>query len=172
MRNKKAIFFTVFFFLFILSFNNLSAQNTSPKTALELSKGNKIKYVKPGKKARIWYEGQKYKVYIDSIGPDKIFTKEKNFEINKTNKIAIKFKATIITGSIIGTAGLLFTGLGTTWIIKGYQSNDLGGVLLIVFGFVVDAVAVPVTAIGSGIIFIGKKYKRNKGWNFKAVQIE
>jgi len=159
-------------FLLLSGFLNLiSAQNTL-QTALELSKGNKIRYVKPGKKAVIRYEGQKYKIWIDSISPDKIFTKADSFKISNINTISIKFKGTQITGSIVGTAGVLFTGLGTYAIISGLQSNTLGGAFAVVFGIVIDIIGVPVAAIGTSIFFIGKKYKRTKGWDFKAVQME
>ncbi len=158
--------------LFLLFFKLINAQNNEIKTALEISKGTKIKYVKAGKKISIWYEGEKYKVWVDSIGQNEIFTKNKVFEINKADKISVRFRATMISGSIIGTGGLLFTGLGTALIIKGISSNDLGGVFVAIIGIAVDIIAVPVTVIGTSVFFVGKKYKKSKGWRFKAVQIE
>ena len=168
---STVLFLSIFLFLFG-NLNTLYAQKNSVKTALELSKGTKIKYVKHGKKVGIWYEGQKYKVWIDSIGQKEIFTKYNTFEINKIDKISIRFKGTMITGSIIGTGGLLFTGLGTTIIIKGLNSNDLGGVFVVIIGTVIDMIGIPATAIGTSVFFIGKKYKKSKGWKYKAVQIE
>ncbi len=171
MKNQRILIISGIFLLLSVFSNLISAQNIL-QTALELSKGNKIKYVKPGRKAVIWYKNQKYKIRIDSIGPDKIFTKTDSFQISNINKISIKFKGTQITGSIVGTAGVLFTGLGTYAIISGLQSNTLGGAFAVVFGIVIDIIGVPVAAIGTSIFFIGKKYKRTKGWDFKAVQIE
>jgi len=172
MKSIKLIL--VFFFIFSLSgnLNLIFAQTGFVKTALEISKGTKIKYVKTGKRVRIWYEGQKYKIWIDSIGPDKLFSKDNTFEINKIDKIAIKYKASIITGSIIGTTGLIFTGIGTAMIIKGSQSKTLGGAFAVAFGLVIDIIGVTTTAVGSVILFIGKKYKKSKDWKFKAVQLE
>ena len=168
---STVLFLSIFLFLFG-NLNTLYAQKNSVKTALELSKGTKIKYVKPGKKVKIWSEGIKYNIWVDSISPDKIFTNTETFEINKIDKIAVRFKATIITGSIIGTGGLLFTGLGTYAILKGLNSNDLGGVFAVFFGIVIDAIGIPVAAIGTSVFFIGKKYKKSKDWKFKAVQVE
>ena len=163
-------------FLSIFLFGNLNilyAQKSSVKTALELSKGTKIKYVKPAKKVKIWSEGIKYNVWVDSISPDKIFTKYNTFEINKIDKIAVRFKATIITGSIIGTGGLLFTGLGTVILIDGLKRDFLDGrLILTIFGGFIDFIGITATSVGTSIFFIGKKYKKNKGWKFKAVQIE
>ncbi len=167
-----SVFLTLLLFFQYGNINPLNAQDHKIQSALEISKGSKIKYLRHGKKAKIWYEGQKYNVWVDSIGQDEIFTSDKTFEINKIEKIAIRFKATMITGSVIGTAGLLFTGVGTVMIIKGYQSNDLGGVFAVIAGILLDIIAVPVTAIGTSVFFIGKKYKKSKGWQFKAVQIE
>ncbi len=171
MKYSKSIVFI--FSVFLIFFNiSIYAQNNSVKTALELSKGSKFKYVKPGRKAGIWYEGQKYKVWIDSISQNEIFTENNIFEISKIDKISIRFKGTLITGSIIGTGGLLFTGLGTFAIIKGLQGNDLGAAFTVIIGIVIDIIGIPVTAIGTSVFFIGKKYKKTKGWKFKAVQTE
>ena len=78
----------------------------------------------------------------------------------------------MITGSVIGTGGLVFTGLGTYAIISGLLSYDLGGAFAVVFGIVIDMIGVPVTAIGTSVFFYRKTYRKNKGWQFKAVQIE
>ncbi len=142
------------------------------QTALELSKGNKFKYIKPGRKATVWYEEEKYKVWVDSIGIDKIFTKNKIFKISQIDKIAVRYRGTMITGSILGTAGVIFTGLGTALIIKGLISNDLGGIFAVIIGISADIIGIPLTSVGSAVFFIGKKYKKDKGWKFKAVQIE
>ena len=171
MKYLKSVLLFLSVFLFG-NLNTLNAQKSSVNTALELSKGTKIKYVKPGNKVKIWSEVTKYTIWIDSISPNKIFTNTETFEIHKIDKIAVRFKATIITGSIIGTAGLLFTGFGTYAILKGLNSNELSGVFAVFFGIVIDAISIPVTAIGTSVFFIGKKYKKSKGWNFKAVQIE
>ena len=172
MKHLKLLILITFILSVFFHAEELFAQNRNINTALEISKGSKLKYLKHGKKVKIWYEGQKYKVWIDSIGQNEIFTSEKTFEINKIDKIAIRFKATMITGSIIGTGGLVFTGLGTYVIVKGLLSNDLGGAFAVVFGIVIDMIGVPLTAIGTSVFFIGKKYKKNKGWQFKAVQLE
>ncbi len=169
---STVLFLSIFLFLFG-NLNTLYAQKNSVKTALELSKGTKIKYVKPGKKVKIWSEGIKYNIWVDSISPDKIFTNTETFEINKIDKIAVRFKATIITGSIIGTGGLLFTGLGTVILIDGLKKDFLDGrLILTIFGGVMDFIGITTTSVGTSIFFIGKKYKKSKGWQFKAVQIE
>ncbi|MCF6183397.1 MAG: hypothetical protein L3J56_02015 [Bacteroidales bacterium] len=171
MKNQRILIISGIFLLLSGFSNLISAQNTL-QAALELSKGNKIKYVKPGRKAVIWYENQKYKIKIDSIGPDKIFTKTDSFRISNINKISVRFKGTQIAGSIIGTAGVVFIGLGAGLIITGLRSNDLGGVFVVAIGIIANIIGIPLTAVGSSFFFIGKKYKRAKGWNFKAVQIE
>ena len=100
------------------------------------------------------------------------------FEIDKSDKIGIKFKATQITGAIVGTSGLLITALGTFLIIEAQDSEGLGTgeaivklLFLTAFGIIIDAVGIAATVTGASIFFIGKKYKKDKGWNYKAVQI-
>ncbi len=168
---KQILFIFLIVFLSIVNSEKIFGQKKI-QTALELSKNNKFRYIKSGRKARIHINNQKYKVWIDSISPDKIFTKDTAFEIDKIDKIAIRYRGTMISGSIIGTAGLLFTGVGTAMIIQGFKSNDLGGVFAVIIGLAIDIIGVPVAGIGASVFFIGKKYKKNKGWKFKAVQIE
>lgn len=158
--------------ILLFSFIELSSQNkTQNKTVIEIQKKNKIKTVKIGRKIRVWYEGEKYKGFLDSITPTSIFINQKEFEIAKIEKIGIKFKGTQITGAIIGTTGLLATSLGGIFIYNGYKSNDLGGIFLVVAGTIIDIIGIPILAIGSPMFFIGKKYKKKKGWKFKAVKV-
>jgi hypothetical protein len=169
LKSTRA-FVMLILFGFILS-NIVSAQN-DPKVVIQMKKGDKIKNVNEGKKVRVWYEGEKYAGYIDSIGVENLYMDGKAFQIEKIEKIGIKYKGTIITGAIVGTAGVLFGALGTYMIIDGTRSGDLGGLLVVVFGVMIDAVSVPVIVVGSTVAFIGKKYKKDKGWEFKAVQLE
>ena len=160
--------------LFFISFSGkkLVAQtDTYDEVIIEMQKDDKIKEVKTGKKIRIWYEGEKHSGRLDSITTGTIFVDGQEFEIDKIDKIGIKFKGTQITGAIVGTTGLIITSLGGLIIYQAYQEESLGAVILIVFGVIVEAIGIPVLAIGASIFFIGKKYKKSKGWNYKAVQV-
>jgi hypothetical protein len=158
-------------FLFSIGIHQPFFGQNEPEVVLEMKKGEKIKNVTDGKKVRIWYEGKKIKGYIDSIGAETIFIDGKDYAIDMIEKIGIKYKGTIITGSIVGTAGVLIGSFGTYMIIGGYKAGDLGGVLAVVFGTLFDIVSVPVIIVGGSVAFIGKTYKKDKGWEFKAVQI-
>ncbi len=167
-------FKTLLILIFITSPGSeiLFSQTNLSGTALEISKGEKIKYIKPGRKIRVWSEGQKYKVWIDSISPNKIHTSQGVFDINKTDKIAVNLRATQISGGIVGTAGIFTSSLSVYLIIKGFQADDLGGIFMVIIGILGNIIAIPVTAIGTTVFFIGKKYKTDKGWRFNTVQIE
>jgi len=162
-------FFLIIFLFFSFSNDLLSQTN---ETVIEIQKKDKVKTIKVGRKIRVWYEGEKYKGHLDSITPLSIFINEKEFEISKIEKIGIKFKGTQITGAILGTSGLLVSSLGGVIIYNGYQEeNPLGKIILVVIGTVVEIIGIPVLTIGSSMFLIGKKYKKRKGWNFKAVQV-
>ena len=66
---------------------------------------------------------------------------------------------------------LVISSFGTLVILKGLSSNTLGGAFAVLLGVVIDAIGVPTLIIGSSLLFIGKKYKKSKGWKFKAVQV-
>ncbi len=161
-----------FFLLFAFFASHIAMSQDDPKVVIQMKKENKIKNVNEGKKVRVWYEGERYSGYIDSIGADAMYMDGKEFEVDKIEKIGIKFKGTIITSAVVGTAGLLFTSLGTYMIIDGTNSGNLAGVIVVLFGVIIDVVAIPVTVVGGSIAFIGKKYKKEKGWDFSIVQLE
>ncbi len=167
--NGKIAFLAIFF-LFNIFLNTISFAQPG-NVVLEMKKGEKVKNIEEGKKVKIWYNGEKYSGNISSIKADSIFMDTLEFKIKEIEKIGIKFKGTIITGSIVGTVGLIFATFGTVAIISGYNSNSLGGAFVVLFGVVIDAVSVPVIIIGTTVATIGKKYKIEKGWEFKAVQL-
>ena len=169
-QNSLLLILGILLFIFPTK-QSFSQSDPLNKVIIELQKGNKIKQIKSGKIVRIWYAGEKFKGRLDSITPNTIFVNDKEFDINKIEKIGIKFKGTIITGSIVGTAGLLFTSLGTMLIIKGYSSGGLGGAIGVAIGVIIDLFAVPTLALGTSIVLIGKKYKIKKGWTLKSVQV-
>ncbi|MCD4793950.1 MAG: hypothetical protein K8R54_11990 [Bacteroidales bacterium] len=176
---KVTSFFLITLFFISFSGKQLVAQtDTYDKVVLEMQKDDKIKKVKIGKRVRIWYEGEKYTGYLDSITNETIFVDGQELEIEKIEKIGIKFKATQITGAVIGTSGLLITALGTFLIIEAQDTEGLDiaatlakVIILTAFGVIIDAVGITSTTIGASIFFIGKKYKKSKGWNFTAVQL-
>jgi hypothetical protein len=158
-------------FFFNAGLHSTSFSQKGPDVVLEMKNGDKIKNVDEGKKVRIWYEGEKYAGYLDSIGAETLYIDGKEYNIDKIDKIGIKFKGTIITGSIVGTAGVLFGALGTYMIINGEKVGDWGGLFSVIFGIMIDAVSIPVIIVGGSVAFIGKKYKKDKGWEFKAAQM-
>ncbi len=161
------------FILFFLIFNIISPDYIKGQnTAIELSKGNKIKYLKPGRIIKIYINGEKYKGKTDSITPDKVFINGTGFSVNEIDKISVRYRGTMIAGSITGTAGVAFGGLGAALIISGYDSNDLGGAVMVALGIFSEIIAIPAIIAGSSIFFAGKQYKKSKGWTFKTVQLE
>ncbi len=170
----KSILLTVFSLIFILFYSiELKAQeNIESEIILEIQKKDKTKEIKIGRKIRVWYEGEKHKGRLDSISPTSIFIGEKEFEIAQIEKLGIKFKGTQITGAILGTAGLVVSSFGGVLIYNAYQEdNAFGAVILIVAGVIVEIIGIPVLAIGSSMFLIGKKYKKEKGWSYKSVQV-
>jgi len=163
---------TLVLFLFGFSISYPMAAQNDPKVVIQMKKGDKIKNVNEGKKVRLWYEGEKYAGYIDSIGVENLYMGGKALQIDRIEKIGIKFKGTIITGAVVGTAGVLFGALGTYFIIDGTKNGNWEGIFAVLFGVMIDAVSIPVIIVGSTVAFIGKKYKKDKGWEFKAVQLE
>lgn len=182
---KKLSFIRITLFvlitLFFISFSGkklIAQTDTYDEVVIEMQKDDKIKEVKTGKKVRIWYEGEKHSGRLDSITTETIFTDGQEFEIDKIDKIGIKFKATQITGAIVGTSGLLITALGTYLIIEAQNTDGLDAMealvkilVLSALGIIIDAVGITATVTGASIFFIGKKYKKSKGWNYKAVQV-
>lgn len=166
----KKLFVLIFVFtVFQVSF--ITAQNDKT-TAVEISKGKNIKYLKVSKKVKLNYEADKISGEIDSISPQSIFINNEEYHIDKIESINIKFQGTQIAGGIIGGGGLVITGFGTYLILDGLQKQDLGGAFEVVFGVIVDVIGIPILTIGSALLFIGKKYKKTKGWKYKTVQLE
>ena len=170
---KVTSFFLITLFFISFSGKQLVAQtDTYDKVVLEMQKDDKIKKVKIGKRVRIWYEGEKYTGYLDSITNETIFVDGQELEIEKIEKIGIKFKATQITGAVIGTGGLCLSVLGGVIIYNASKKQFLDGlIVLTIAGIFVEAVGILTTVAGTSILFIGKKYKKSKGWNFTAVQL-
>jgi len=170
---KIILLITISFVLISFPILDIQAQEgVNNNIILEIQKQDKIKEIKIGRKIKVWYEGEKYKGRIDSITPSAIFIGDNKFEIAKIEKIGIKFKGTQITGAILGTTGLLFSSLGGVLIYNAYQEeNPLGGIILIVAGVIIEIIGLPVLAIGSSMFLIGKKYKKEKGWSYKSVEV-
>ena len=183
MKKKSLIRIILFviFASFFISFTGkkLAGQTTAyDEVIIEMQKDDKVKQVKIGKKVRIWYEGEKYTGRLDSITSKTVFINGQEFETEKIDKIGIKFKTTQISGAIIGTSGLLITALGTFLIIEAQDTEDLDIVEALIkiifltgFGIIIDAVGIAATITGTSVFFIGKKYEKDKGWSYKAVQV-
>ena len=176
---RNIVFIIISIFFISTAEKKLAAQTDNyDEVVIEMQKEDKVKQVKIGKKVRIWYEGEKYTGRLDSITSKTVFVKGQEFEIDKIDKIGIKFKATQITGAIVGTSGLLITALGTFLIIEAQDTEGLDAgeaivklLFLTAFGVIIDAVGIAATITGASIFFIGKKYKKDKAWSYKAVQI-
>ncbi len=159
--------------IFILNLGLLS-QNSN-NAVLQIIKGKKVRSIKPGKKLKIWYAGKKHKGRLDSIGKNSIFINNTEYELHKIDKISLKPRGTQVSGSIVGTVGLAITTLGTVMITKSYNNakHDVGGTLAVFiltgFGLVIGSVGILTTAAGASILFISKRYKKEKGWVYKIV---
>jgi len=179
MLQKQFIqLFSLTFFIIMFSQISFSQNVNKDEIILEIKKADKVKEIKKGKVLRIWYEGEKHKGRLDSISTHSIFIEDTEYEINKIDKIGIKYRSTQITGAVIGTAGLVITSLGTYLIIEASNTDGLDAgeaivkvIFLTAFGVILDAVGITATAIGTSVFFIGKKYNTEKGWSFESVQM-
>jgi hypothetical protein len=168
-QSSRAFCLLIFVNTFLL-FKSFS-QNP-PNMVLVLKKGNHIEKLYEGKKVKIWNEGERYTGYIDSICTESIFIDGKDFDIENINKIGFKLKGNLTAGKILVTTGLLVGTLGGVIFYSANDEENLFAVLFIKFyGLIFEAIGIPATLIGGTLLLIEKKYRKNQGWEFKAVQI-
>ena len=148
------------------------AQNNSEKVLqLTHKKKSKQKYIKIGRKVKIKTSDKKYKGRIDSIAPGMVYVDGEIIKTEDVEKLRIKMRGTQISGAIVGTGGLLFTGLGLVLLVESSKTEFLEGkLILFVGGFLITGAGAIVTTIGTSVFLIGKSYKSGK-WKYETVEL-
>lgn len=163
---------TRLFLLIFILFIGVETQAQKEKLALELRHVNKdkVKYLYKNKKIKFWYQGNKFSGNIDSIGVSSFFVNETEYKVSEIQKIKIKFRATQITGGILGGIGLIIDGLGINIILSADEAGCVAPLVVLV-GIVVTAIGGVGTVAGATVFFIGKKYDLQKKWKLNIAQI-
>jgi hypothetical protein len=154
----------------LISISEIFAQKNEVVLELKKIESDKVKYLHEGKTIRFWYQGNKFSGNIDSIGISSFFVDGTEYNVSEIQKIKIRFRATLITGGIIGGVGLVVDGLGIN-ILSGTEEAGCAGPLVMVVGIMVTAVGAVGTAVGTTVFFAGKKYDLDKKWKLNIVQI-
>ena len=148
-----------------------AAQNNT-KVVLQLKhkKRNKQKYIKIGRRVKITTPGKVYKGSIDSLTDKNVYIGSNIIATDNIQKIRFRLRGTQVSGAIIGTVGLLTTGLGLVMLIVSLKSTGLGSGIAAAIGIVFTGSGVIITTGSAILFFVGKSYKSSK-WKFDAVEI-
>ncbi len=155
-------------FLFIKTGESFG-QNSRIHSVLQISKNNKIRYINTGRKFRIWHEGKKYAVKLDSISDNKLFSDIDTFDINKIEIISVRPKKINKTGKIMIITGAIAVSAGGFITIVTINTPSNNSLFLI--GFASFFTGINLTGSGIGLSLLEQKYKKHKGWRFKTVQL-
>lgn len=157
--------------IFILSaFAGLINAQTQAVLQLSHKKKATTKYLKEGRSLRVITEDNKYRGRIDSIAPGIIYVKGQTIEVKKIENVRYKMRGTQIGGAILGTGGLVISGLGIALIVEGAKDDSFGGVIVALVGVAVTAISTAPVAVGTSMFFMGKSHKSKK-WEYKTAEL-